>query len=339
MVTGSLLLTVRWVGFNIWGMRKARIKGPGTVYHCVSRTAGGQFLLDDSAKQHLVDLLFPLAHFCGVEIITYCILSNHFHLLLRIPSHSHLPDSLLLHRAEAFYGKQGILPTLARNDLQRSGSISPHIRNTLSNRMGDVSAFMKELKQRFSRWFNHHSGRFGTLWAERFSSTLVEDSASALQTVASYIDLNPVRAGLVSDPKDYRFCGYSKALAGNSTLRQGLMSFLSSRSWSTAAAEYRMNLFATAGVSGHSQKHTLSREAIRAELQRGGRLSLPEILRLRIRHLSAGVAIGSRDFVNQVFLHHRDHFGPRRSDGARPIRGVPLPHLKTLRDLRVNAIG
>ena len=320
-------------------MRKARIKQPGAVYHCVSRTVGGQFLLDDSAKHHLVELIFPLAEFCGVEVLTYCIMSNHFHLLVRIPPPSHLPDSLLLQRAETFYGKEGLLPTLARNDLQRSGSISSHIRTTLSCRMGDLSAFMKELKQRFSRRFNRHSGRFGTLWAERFSSTLVEDSASALQTVASYIDLNPVRAGLVSDPKDYRFCGYSRALAGNPTLRRGLMSFLANRSWNTAAAEYRMKLFTTAGVSGHSEKTALSREAIRAELDRGGSLSLPEILRLRIRHLSAGVAIGSREFVNQVFLDHRSHFGPKRSDGARPIRGVPLPHLKTLRDLRVNAIG
>jgi hypothetical protein len=51
------------------------------------------------------------------------------------------------------------------------------------------------------------------------------------------------------------------------------------------------------------------------------------------------VAIGSKDFVNQIFQHHRSHFGPKRLDGARPIRGLPLPHLKTLRDLRVNAIG
>ncbi len=320
-------------------MRRARIKEVGAVYHCVSRTVGGQFLLDDLAKHRLVDLLFPLAQFCGVEIITYCMMSNHFHLLIRVPSQTPLSDSLLLQRAETFYGKQALLPSLARADLQRSGSISPHIRQSLSSRMGDVSAFMKEFKQRFSRWFNRHSGRFGTLWAERFSSTLIEESSSALQTVASYIDLNPVRAGLVSDPKEYRFCGYSAALAGNTTVRVGLMSFLSGRSWGAAAAQYRLNLFTTAGVAGHSDKHAIHRDAIRAELARGGRLSLPEILRLRVRHLSAGVAIGSRDFVNQVFAHHRSHFGPKRLEGARPIRGVPLPHLSTLRDLRVNAIG
>ena len=320
-------------------MRKGRIKVEGAVYHCVSRTVGGQFLLGAPEQRKLVDLLFPLARFCGVEVITYCMMSNHFHLLLRIPTQGQLSDQTLLQRAEAFYGRDGLLPSLAREDLRQSGSISNHLRQTLSSRMGDVSAFMKEFKQRFSRWFNRQSDRFGTLWAERFSSTLVEDSPQALQTVASYIDLNPVRAGLVSDPKDYPFCGYSAALAGQAEVRRGLMSILAGRSWNSAAAEYRQTLFTTAGAAGHSDKQALDRDTIRAELARGGHLSLPEILRLRLRHLTAGVAIGSKEFVNRVFHAHRSHFGPRRLDGARPIRAVPLPHLNTLRDLRVRAVG
>ncbi len=56
---------------------------------------------------------------------------------------------------------------------------------------------MKELKQRFSRWYNRQTGRFGTLWAERFKSVLVEDHPANVETLAAYIDLNPVRAGLV----------------------------------------------------------------------------------------------------------------------------------------------
>ena len=103
--------------------------------------------------------------------------------------------------------------------------------------------------------------------------------------------------------------------------------------------QYRLNRSTAAGVAGHSDKQAINRDAIRAKLARGRRLSLPEILGLRVRYLTSGVAIGSRDFVNQVFAHHRSHFGPKRIEGARPIRGVPLPHLKTLRDLRVNAIG
>ena len=65
--------------------------------------------------------------------------------------------------------------------------------------MGDISIFMKELKQRFTLWFNKSHGRFGTIWAERFKSILVQERGRgfAALTVATYIDLNPLRAGLL----------------------------------------------------------------------------------------------------------------------------------------------
>jgi hypothetical protein len=102
--------------------------------------------------------------------------------------------------------------------------------------MGDVSVFMKELKQRFSKWFNKERNRFGTLWAERFKSVLVEDQPGVVQTVAAYVDLNPVRAGLVKDPKDYRWCGYAEAVGGNETARRGLASVHRSAEWSAASS-------------------------------------------------------------------------------------------------------
>jgi len=78
--------------------------------------------------------------------------------------------------------------------------------------MYDLSEFMKTLKQRFSFWFNKSHERGGPLWNGRFKSVLVESPAcheqdfahNAITTMAAYIDLNPVRAGLVDDPKDYR---------------------------------------------------------------------------------------------------------------------------------------
>ena len=88
--------------------------------------------------------------------------------------------------------------------------------------MGDVSMFMKEVKQRFSIWYNKSHKRIGTLWTERFKSLLVENSRIALMTVAAYIDLNPVRAGLCPDPKDYRSCGYAEALGIPGVARKGI---------------------------------------------------------------------------------------------------------------------
>ena len=74
------------------------------------------------------------------------------------------------------------------------------LRYRLWAQVNDLSAFMKLLKQRFSQWFNRTHQRTGTLWEERFRSVLIEGTGPALATVAAYIDLNPVRAGLVHDP-------------------------------------------------------------------------------------------------------------------------------------------
>ncbi|MBX3733532.1 MAG: transposase [Verrucomicrobiae bacterium] len=319
---------------------KARAEAGQTgVYHCISRVVGGERLLDDLCKEKLAEILIKLARFCGIEIITYCMMGNHFHLLLRVPAAGEVPDAELLQRLEEFYGKNGVLSVVAREDVAKRGALDPILRQSLLERMGDVSAFMKEFKQRFSRWYNRQSGRFGTLWAERFKSVLIEDNPGTVRMVATYIDLNPVRAGIVQDPKDYRFCGYAAALAGNRRLRSGLMSCLSPAAWGEAAAEYRRSLFVTAGSPGRSDTVALDRETILEELRRGGALSLPQVLRLRVRHLTDGVVLGSKAFVNEVFVQHRERFGAKRKDGARRIRGVPLPEICVLRDLQVRTVA
>ena len=70
--------------------------------------------------------------------------------------------------------------------------------------MHDVSAFMKTLLQRFTQWYNLRMERSGPLWEGRFKSVLVEGKPGALMAMAGYIDLNPLRAGMVEDPLRYR---------------------------------------------------------------------------------------------------------------------------------------
>ena len=100
-------------------------------------------------------------------------------------------------------------------------------RESYFSQMWDVSQFMKVLKQRFTQWFNGSRPvrRKGTLWEDRFRSVLVE-SGEALRAMAAYIDLNPIRANLVSDPKDYRWSGYGEACAGRRLARKGLQRVL-----------------------------------------------------------------------------------------------------------------
>ncbi|MBM3883970.1 MAG: hypothetical protein FJ387_30410, partial [Verrucomicrobia bacterium] len=360
------------------------------------RIVGAQRLLDDLGKETLVRLLRRLATFCGLEVITYCIMSNHFHVLVRVPAEQNLTDEELVERMKALYGKAKLreagLLYEAEKGLHEHGRVDADIRERMLARMGDVSEFMKEFKQRFSKWYNIRHQRFGTLWAERFRSVLVEDQPGVLETVSAYIDLNAVRAGLVEDPKDYRHCGYAAAVAGDVKARSGLLSmyrgegvpgsgawavgaagptesdgvrdrgqdarapFLAGaqagagceeprkgrvREWKEVGAEYRKRLYVRAGVSGSSGKAALSREQIKRVLQKGGELSVGEVLRLRIRHMTDGVVLGSKGFVDGVWLAHRERFGAKRRSGARPIRGggERLAELRVLRDLRVEAIG
>ena len=89
------------------------------------------------------------------------------------------------------------------------------------DRFCDVSLFVKELKERFSCWFNKQNGRRGTLWMDRFKSVCVEGEV-ALAIMAGYIDLNPVRAGIGEDPMDYEWSGYGDAVGGSKRARRGL---------------------------------------------------------------------------------------------------------------------
>jgi REP element-mobilizing transposase RayT len=185
-------------------MRMARIKisGRGAVYHCMSRVVGGQRLLGPLEKEKLREMLWQQAAFSGVEIITYCLMANHIHLLVRIGAQNRASDAQLVDRALKFYGKKSLYVQTLRKALEEQGALPEDLREGLRERMGDVSAFMKELKQRFSKWYNRQQNRYGTLWAERFKSVLVEDQPSAVQAVAAYVDLNGVRGGLVKDPKE-----------------------------------------------------------------------------------------------------------------------------------------
>ena len=211
---------------------------------------------------------------------------------------------------------------------------------------------MKELKQRFSQWYNRNVGRKGTLWEDRYKSVLVEGDEKALMTIAAYIDLNPVRAGMVAKPEEYRWCGYASALGGNRWARLGLGKILTNshqvsgedfeQKWAETAQLYRLWLYhegeervidENAGVSGQ-KKRGFSKEEVEEEHARKGKLTVREAIRCRVRYLTEGAVLGSEHFVNQVFSSNPSQFGRRRESGARRMREADWGDLCLLRDLR-----
>ena len=331
-------------------MRTNRIFGSaGSVYHCMTRTVNGEPLFGDRDKEILRKMLWRVADFSGVEVLTYALMHNHFHVLVRVPENDRLSDAELMRRYRVLYPEptkyEAASSSVLEAKLGANGEEGKAIRQRLLARMGNVSEFMKTLKLRFTIYFNHTHGRFGTLWAERFKSVLVEGRGNPLQTMAAYIDLNPVRAGLVRDPKDYRFCGYAEAVAGKNRARQGLR-----RVWAAfadgsdrvnpmtdgeALQAHRSYIFAKGaeGATGSNQKAMLE------VVEGGGRLPKAAALRCRVRYFTDGAILGSAAFVRDAMQTTAWMTDRRRPPTLSPLKGADWDGLVVARKLKAKVFG
>ena len=334
-------------------MRKRRIKvvGETAVYHCISRVVGGSRLLGDVEKEVLRKQMRQVADFCGVEVLTYCLMSNHIHLLIRVPSEeTEVSDKELCRRYRVLYPKAtkhqamplDVLEDMLKND--RAGA--DYERQKLLSRMHDLSEFMKTLKQRFTVWYNKRNHRHGTFWAERYKSVLVENDKLAKLTIAAYIDLNPVRARICEDPKDYRFSGYAEAVGGHPTARKGLAEILElgrRAPLKEVMQEYRLLLYTKGSAPDKGKIYEtgkISEESASEVIQeKKGKLKLEEAVRCRIRYFTDGLILGNPEFVEKCFEANRAYFGEFRQSGSRKMKGLEMKGLFVARDLRRDVIG
>ena len=204
--------------------------------------------------------------------------------------------------------------------------------------MGDVSVHAQLLKQRFSIWFNKSHDRYGTLWSERYKSVLLDGEGSAVKTCAAYVDLNPVRAGLVGDPKDYRFCGYAQAVAGDQSARAGIGRAFPALSWDESQAGYRQILFAWAtvrkdGAAGDWNGRSGRRRRPKAVGCLSRRFAVP-------REILYGRGCWSKAFVAEQLAVYRRQTGRGQRTGPRRLPPVTdWTGLAVLRELRSPAWG
>ena len=317
-------------------MRQPRIKVNAIIeaglYHCISRTVNGERLFGDVEKEMLRKMMWQIADFCGVEILTYIVMSNHFHILVRIPQLAPVDDSELLRRFGVLHPKPTRYETaklsVIQQQLASNGPKAVAWRKRMLALMGDVSQYMKLLKQRFTRWVNATHHRFGTLWAERFGSTVIEPIGRTRQTMAAYIDLNSVRAGLTEDPVDYRFCGYAEAVGGAARAQAGLMQVTGCATWLEAQAGYRQLLFGT-GADPREHRGRVTAEQLAQVIREQGKLPLQVLLRCRVRYFTEGAILGTLAFVNSQLPAYRALTGRFRAEAK------PLPEVSGCSDLAV----
>jgi REP element-mobilizing transposase RayT len=212
-------------------MRRARIKVDGEgFYHVVSRIGGRRFLLDDAEKGILLEMIRAAAAFSGVEVYTYALMDNHFHLLIRVPPREEVSDEELERRVRALYGteKSGkVFGQWSKWEATGDASRVAEAKQRLRARMHDLSQFCKTFKEAYTQDYNRRHGNTGTIWEGRFKSILLEGSYRALMAVGGYIHLNPVRAEMAEEPEEARNTGFGAGCAGDLPARRGLEALVS----------------------------------------------------------------------------------------------------------------
>jgi putative transposase len=340
-------------------MRKTREfqlgeSGFTNFYHVVSRVAGREILFGDIEKKAFLKIFRKQLAFSGLKAVAWCFMGNHFHFLLEVPDKAtmtqHWTEEDYINRLKVLKDELATRMALADVKMFRGNGNAAGvtaIAERVKARLFDLSAFMKELKLKMTGFYNAMHGRKGTLWEGRFKSVLVEGK-DALAAVAAYIDLNPLRAGMVDDPLEYRWCSYASAVAGNKADRAGLNRAVRQiergrkAKWSKTVAEYRLFLYGRGEerIGGDTVDGSDKRKGgfTPAEIQEvwknRGRLPLSQALRCRVRYFTDGVVLGNTEFVDAFFENRRSHFGPKRKSGARRMKRADWGSLRSLRDLK-----
>ncbi len=357
-------------------MRQSRFLAPWrnsiekpALYHVVTRVVERRFAFGTEEKERFRTLMRMMERFSGCRVLTYCVMCNHVHILLEVPpmGAGGLSDTALLERLGVLYS-DAFVAIVAKElqDAHKEGdeAMAAEIHKRFTYRMHDLGQFMKGLLQRFSQWFNGQHHRTGTLWEQRFKSVIVESGVAA-RTIAAYIDLNPVRAGMVSDPADYRWSGYGEAVGGGTKgngkkSREGIVracmshkgAGFESEKWKDVSRIYRRAMGMALGrknsnfklqTSSNNKTSVTKNEEEMLESKDNQTvlqdLGMAGMLKKRVRYFTDGAVIGSKAFVNEAFAGARERFSDRRKDGARRMRGsgkVAAGVLWSMRDLRVN---
>lgn len=276
-----------------------------THYHLTSRVCGPLDWFpfhDPVAAQAFLRILFHYASVYCCQLLDYNLMGNHFHLIVLFQAFMRLSRRELQRRAALLYPRKADRPQTAAQWRR------------FHRRLFSVSAFMHDVKQQMSTWYNKHYNRRGPLFAERFRSVILADQQALLDCML-YVDLNPVRAGLVEKPEDWQWSALAKRSQGNEDNLMPLQKIFRGRK--DADAEYRARLYWRAGLEVNQENLDRIIEQEQRRGFQGGEYQQ------RIAAFSRGVALGSLRKIGQwVSLFRERGIYRRRNNPIAQLGGL-----------------
>jgi REP element-mobilizing transposase RayT len=284
-----------------------------TVYHVMSRTALDGFVIGDIEKDFMLNLIKRYSALYFVEILGFCLMGNHFHILVKTLPDYKFTDQDIKKRYVGFYGDDRVF----------TDGMIPSLRAKLPS----LSEFVGAIKVEFARYYNRRHNRRGYFWGDRFKSVIVDKGETLINCLA-YIDLNPLRAGIVDRPENYRWnsLGYHLQtenkdlfLSTNFGLKES-----SVKSKKEQIRLYRRYVY-EAGAISRSDKmkaKVIDHKAVAKERKKDFEISRITRFRYRTRYFSDSGIIGSKEFVSENYQRFKHLFYSKHDKKPRPIKGL-----------------
>jgi putative transposase len=290
------------------------------VYHVMSRTALDGFVIGDTEKDFMLNLIKRYSALYFVEILGFCLMGNHFHILVKTLPEYKFTDQDIKKRYEDFYGEGRVF----------TDGLIPSLRAKLSS----LSEFVREIKVGFARYYNKRHNRRGYFWGDRFKSVIVDKGETLINCLA-YIDLNPLRAGIVSRPEDYRWnsLGYHVQTGNRDNFLStdfGLKEFNPPSADKCLKSEkerirrYRRYVYEAGAVNRPEKGKTkvIGDRILEKERKREFELSRNDRFRYRTRYFTDSGVIGSKEFVSKTYLRFKHHFNSKNEKRPKPVKGL-----------------
>ncbi len=206
-------------------------------YHVMSRCVRRAFLCGDDRhsgenydhrRGWIAERVKQLAGVFAIDVAAYAVMSNHYHLVLRVDAgraDAWSREEVLRRWTQLFDGPALVQQLLAARERDEDPGFSAAMMSrvdewaqTYRARLMDVSWFMRVLNESIARRANAEDKVTGRFWEGRFKSQALLDE-QAILTAMTYVDLNPIRAAMAQTPEDSEHTSVAERIAdlrGNS---------------------------------------------------------------------------------------------------------------------------
>jgi putative transposase len=301
------------------------ISGEQAVYHVISRTALPGYPLGPVEKEFLLGLIKRLSRFYFTDILGFCLMGNHFHLLVKMLPDSDFSDGEVKKRCRLYYGEDYVFPVDNMAFFR--------------TKLGSLSEFVRDVKVNFTRYYNRQHNRRGYFWGDRFKSVIV-DKGETLVNCLAYIDLNPLRANIVDRPEEYRWSSIGYHLQTNNkdgflSTDFGLQEF-NVKSEKERVRRYRRYMYHAGSIDrpDKGKVKVIDPRILKKEKRNDFKVTRASRLRYRTRYFTDSGIIGSREFVTRHYQQFKHHFQSKNEKVPKPIQGLSgIYSLKRLSEL------